>query len=80
MSDKKSTIQQLILSQKILPLFYADEAAVSINILKALYEAGVRTVEYTNRGAFALPNFKTLKRICKTEFTEMQLGIGEDVH
>lgn len=75
-SDKKSSIQQLIFSQKILPLFYTDDEQVSINIFKALYEAGIRTVEYTNRGESALNNFKTLKRICEDELTEMQLGIG----
>ena len=75
-TDKKSSIQHTILSQKILPLFYADEEEVSASILKALYEAGIRTVEYTNRGSAALRNFKALKRICEAELENMQLGIG----
>lgn len=75
-TDKKLSIQQTILSQKILPLFYADDEEVSVSILKALYEAGIRTVEYTNRGDHALRNFKVLKHICEAELKDMQLGIG----
>ena len=56
--DKKTTLLQLIPEQGILPLYFNKDTEISINILKALYKAGIRTVEYTNRGEAALTNFK----------------------
>ena len=75
MSRKEKTIQ-LLLQQKLLPLYYHDEVTVSINILKALYEGGIRMVEYTHRGANAFQNFIALKKVLTHEMPDLQLGIG----
>ncbi len=69
-------IIQKIKEQKIIPLFYNDSFEVSKNITKALYEAGIRVIEYTNRGESALENFRKLKELSATEFPELFLGIG----
>ena len=53
-SEKKTAILEIIRQQGILPLFYNKSEDVSIQVLKALYAAGIRTVEYTNRGEAAL--------------------------
>ena len=74
--DKKAQILQLTLNQGVLPLYFNKDENVSIAVLKALYEAGIRTVEYTNRGEAALANFKSLRRVCDTELEGMYLGIG----
>jgi len=74
--DRKSEILQLTLKQGVLPLYFNKDEDVSIAVLKALYDAGIRTVEYTNRGEAALNNFKTLRKICDTELKGMYLGIG----
>lgn len=74
--DKKATLLQLIPEQGILPLYFNKDTEVSVNILKALYKAGIRTVEYTNRGEAALTNFKKLKEVCNTELNGMLLGVG----
>lgn len=74
--DKKSEVLQLVSQQGVLPLFFNKDADVSIAVLKALYEAGIRTVEYTNRGEAALNNFKKLRQVCGTELKGMYLGIG----
>lgn len=65
-----------IKDQKIVPLFYNDSFETSKDIVKALYEAGIRVIEYTNRGEKALENFRQLKEIATTEFPELLLGIG----
>ena len=75
-ADKKEQILNIISQLGMLPLFYNKSEAVSLDVLKALYAAGIRTVEYTNRGEAALQNFKALRRICDTELTGMHLGIG----
>lgn len=67
---------QKIKDQKIVPLFYNESFEVSKNTLKALYEAGIRVIEYTNRGIQALENFTKLKEISANEFPELLLGIG----
>ena len=74
--NKKESVQQLIIEQGILPLYYHESSDISITILKALYQAGIRAVEYTNRGANALHNFTLLLQIAKNEMPGMQLGIG----
>nr|WP_253297279.1 bifunctional 4-hydroxy-2-oxoglutarate aldolase/2-dehydro-3-deoxy-phosphogluconate aldolase [Chryseobacterium sp. PCH239] len=60
----------------MVPLFYNESFEVSKNIVKALYEAGIRVIEYTNRGHQALENFTKLKEISHTEFPDLLLGIG----
>ena len=74
--DKKTTLLQLIPEQGILPLYFNKDTEISINILKALYKAGIRTVEYTNRGEAALTNFKKLREVCNNELDGMYLGVG----
>ena len=74
--DKKNEILKLIPEQGVLPLFFYKDPEVSIGVLKALYSAGIRTVEYTNRGEAALKNFKEMRKVCDTELKGMYLGVG----
>ena len=74
--DKKNEILKLIPEQGVLPLFFYKDADVSIEVLKALYSAGIRSVEYTNRGEAALKNFREMRKVCDTELKGMYLGVG----
>lgn len=65
-----------IAEQGMLPLYFHADPSVSVEVLKALYAAGIRAVEYTNRGEAALENFKLLKETRDRELPEMLLGIG----
>lgn len=74
-----STIQNsidVILKQGILPLYFNADESKSIAILKTLYNAGIRAVEYTSRGTEALSNFKKMIEVRNAEMPEMLLGIG----
>ena len=73
---KPETIIQQIIKQGLLPLYYHPDEKISIEILHALYAAGIRTVEYTNRGEAALANFKAMKKVCDAEMKDMFLGVG----
>lgn len=73
---KMQTVTNAIVNQGILPLYYNDDETVTINILKSLYKAGIRAVEYTSRGESALSNFKKMIEIRNAEMPEMLLGIG----
>ena len=74
--NKKQEILKFIPEQGVLPLYFHKDAEVSISVLRALYEAGIRAVEYTNRGEAALTNFKLMRQVCDTELKGMYLGIG----
>jgi 2-dehydro-3-deoxyphosphogluconate aldolase/(4S)-4-hydroxy-2-oxoglutarate aldolase len=74
--NKKQQSFDIILKQKMLPLYFNADKQVSIDILKALYHAGIRSVEYTNRGTTALENFKALIMLRNEELPGMELGIG----
>lgn len=75
MPDKK-LVSDKIVQQGILPLYFNSDENVSVEILKAIYKAGVRAVEYTNRGEAALSNFKKLVDVKSRELPDMLLGIG----
>jgi 2-dehydro-3-deoxyphosphogluconate aldolase/(4S)-4-hydroxy-2-oxoglutarate aldolase len=74
--SKKQLLLKLIPEQGILPLYFYKDTDVSLQVLKALYNAGIITVEYTNRGEAALQNFKKMREMCDAEFKDMYLGIG----
>jgi 2-dehydro-3-deoxyphosphogluconate aldolase/(4S)-4-hydroxy-2-oxoglutarate aldolase len=68
-------VSQHILSSKLIPLFYESDVQVVIDVVKALYAGGIRTIEFTNRGPKALDNFKALIAL-KNEMPDLYLGIG----
>ena len=74
--NKKADLLRLIPEQGILPLYFYKDTEVSLQVLRALYNAGIRTVEYTNRGEAALANFKKMRELCDAELKGMYLGIG----
>ena len=74
--EKKETLLELISQQGILPLYFYKDTTVSIEVLKALYAAGICAVEYTNRGEAALKNFREMRKVCDTELKGMYLGVG----
>lgn len=69
------TVSAHILSATIIPLFYEAQEQVAEEVVKALYNGGVRTIEFTNRGANALPVFKKLQTL-KSTLPGLLIGIG----
>jgi 2-dehydro-3-deoxyphosphogluconate aldolase/(4S)-4-hydroxy-2-oxoglutarate aldolase len=65
-----------IKQQGILPLYYNADETVSVEILRAIYRAGIKAVEYTNRGDAALSNFRKLVQVRNEEMQGMLLGVG----
>ena len=60
MKDKQAVLDS-ILNQGMLPLFFYENIEVSLQVVRTLYKAGVRVMEYTNRAEEAFENFKVLK-------------------
>ncbi len=65
-----------IIRQGMLPLYYHSDPDVSIGVCAALYRAGIRVIEYTNRGENALHNFRLLLHERDTRMPDMLFGIG----
>lgn len=74
--SKKVELLKLIPEQGILPLYFNKDEETSIELLKSLYSAGIRAVEYTNRGEAAFSNFKAMRKLVDSELKGMYLGIG----
>lgn len=75
MKTKQDVIDSII-TQGMLPLFFHKSKEVSIEVTRTLYKAGIRVIEYTNRGEAALENFKALKQLQQDELHDLLLGIG----
>ena len=73
---EKQAVLNSILKQGMLPLFFYEDPEVSADILRTLYRAGVRVMEYTNRAKEAFHNFTVLKAIQESEMPDLFLGIG----
>lgn len=73
---KIQTVTNAIINQGILPLYYNADKTVTIEILRSLYKAGIRALEYTSRGEAALSNFTKMVEVRNEEMPEMLLGIG----
>jgi 2-dehydro-3-deoxyphosphogluconate aldolase / (4S)-4-hydroxy-2-oxoglutarate aldolase len=57
---KQQEIKNVIREQRLIPLFYHAQPQVCIDVMTALYEAGIRIIEFTNRGEAAVENFRQM--------------------
>ena len=74
--ERDTVIKKQIKEQGILPLFYHDSMEVCIAVTNALYQAGIRSIEFTNRGANAFENFKLLVQQRDKQWQGLLLAIG----
>jgi 2-dehydro-3-deoxyphosphogluconate aldolase/(4S)-4-hydroxy-2-oxoglutarate aldolase len=74
-----SNIQKVtdaIVAQGMLPLYFNADENVTIDVLRAIYSAGIKAVEYTSRGETALSNFTKMVEVRNAEMPDLLLGIG----
>ena len=74
--NKTQQIADAIIKQGMLPLYFNSSEEVSLDVLKSIYRAGVKAVEYTNRGDAALANFKKMVALRNAEMPGLLLGVG----
>ena len=60
----------------LLPLYYHDDPAVCLSVASALYDSGIKSIEFTNRGEQALENFKQLVKLRDKEMKGLLLAVG----
>lgn len=73
---KTQQVIDTIIAQGTLPLYFNADEDVSLQILHSLYKAGVKAVEYTNRGEAALKNFTKMAELKKRDMPDLLLGVG----
>ena len=74
-----STIQKVsntIVKQGMLPLYFNADENVTLEVLRAIYRAGIKALEYTSRGETALSNFTKMVEVRNAEMPDLLLGIG----
>lgn len=74
--DHNETIIQQLRQQKLLPLFYNSDTNVCLEVTKALYAAGIRSIEFTNRGDAAMQNFTALVAERNKSMKDLVLAVG----
>ena len=74
--SKTQQISDAIIKQGMLPLYFNSSEEVTLDVLKAIYRAGVIAIEYTNRGDAALANFKKMVALRNAEMPGLLLGVG----
>jgi len=72
----KQEVLDSIIKQGMLPLFFYEDPEVSLQVVRTLYKAGVRVMEYTNRAKEAFENFKVLKAAVDKEMPGFYFGAG----
>ena len=73
---KSQQVIGAIVTQGLLPLYFNQDVDKSLAILRSLYSAGIKVVEYTNRGEAALENFKHLINVRNLEMNDLIIGVG----
>src|SRR5574344_503752 len=72
----KLQVLQTMKDTGLVPVFYNPDIEVSKNVLKACYDGGIRTFEFTNRGDFAHEVFAELVKYANKELPGMIVGVG----
>jgi 2-dehydro-3-deoxyphosphogluconate aldolase/(4S)-4-hydroxy-2-oxoglutarate aldolase len=74
--NQQEIISHQIMQQRLMPLFYHGDQQVCLGVVQALYKAGIRCIEYTNRGEAALANFKELIAARRESMPDLFLAVG----
>lgn len=74
--SRTQQITDAVIAQGILPLYFNSSEEISLEVLRSIYRAGIKAVEYTNRGDAALANFKKMVTLRNADMPGMLLGVG----
>jgi len=75
----KNQILDKIRDIRLMPLFYHDDEGIALEVMKAVFEGGIKLLEFTNRGKNAFSVFKSLHEYKISHYEDAALGIGSVV-
>ena len=70
------SVLQTILDDGVVPLFYHGDSDTAQKVAAALAQGGARTLEFTNRGDYALQVFSGLTKFAAQSHPELIIGVG----
>lgn len=65
-----------LLRHPVVPVFYHADSTYAQQVVDACYAAGIRVVEFSNRGGEALPVFTDLREYVTQRYPDLTLGVG----
>ncbi len=68
-----------LIDNGVVPLFFHSDAEIVKGVVKACYEGGARTFEFTNRGDYAHEVFAEVNKWAAKECPDMIMGVGSVV-
>src|ERR1044072_8696814 len=74
--EREDQIIQEVNNLGLLPLYYHDDMQICLSVANALYDSGVKCIEFTNRGQKALENFKEMVKLRDEKMKGMLLAVG----
>jgi 2-dehydro-3-deoxyphosphogluconate aldolase/(4S)-4-hydroxy-2-oxoglutarate aldolase len=72
----KSAVSEILLNAGMIPVFYNGDAVLSVEVLQACYNGGIKAFEFTNRGPNALTVFQSLRKYIDENKLDILLGAG----
>ncbi|OOG78153.1 bifunctional 4-hydroxy-2-oxoglutarate aldolase/2-dehydro-3-deoxy-phosphogluconate aldolase [Flavobacterium sp. A45] len=76
MKKTKSAVSEILLNAGMIPVFYNGDDVLSIEVLQACYNGGIKAFEFTNRGPNALTVFQSLRKYIDENKLDILLGAG----
>ena len=74
--EREEQLIQRVKEIGLLPLYYHDDADICLSVANALFDAGVKCIEFTNRGPQALENFNQLVKLRNEKMMGLLLAVG----
>ena len=74
--NSNQQVTEVIMQQGCLPLYFNADETISIEVLRAVFRAGVKAIEYTNRGEAAMKNFTRMVQVRNEEMPGLMMGVG----
>ena len=65
-----------LFNKECFPCILMQTKSITIDVLRAIYRAGIKAVEYTSRGETALSNFTKMVEVRNAEMPDLLVGIG----
>ena len=66
-------------SAPVIPVFFNADVDLTLELIEACYQGGIRLFEYTNRGKEAREVFPQLVKAVRKKYPDMMLGVGSIV-
>jgi len=76
---EKEVVSRQLGATPVVPVFFNADASLTLELIDACYQGGIRLFEYTNRGSEAKDVFPVLVKTVRQKYPDMMLGVGSIV-